>query len=102
MSSDRRQFLRTLSGAAALSVTGSLASFGNTRRIKLAADIGGSGEHDRLQPDWYRRKVKQVQAEMKKQKINALLLLNATNIIYTVGYFHLSTERPLAALIPDS
>jgi Xaa-Pro dipeptidase len=102
MSSDRRQFLRTVSGAAALSVAGSVASFGNTRRIKLAADINGSNEHDRLQPDWYRRKVKQVQAEMKKQKIHAMLLLDAINIIYTIGYFHLSTERPLAALIPDS
>ena len=39
---------------------------------------------------------------MKERKLNALLLLDATNIIYTVGYFHLSTERPLAALIPES
>jgi Xaa-Pro dipeptidase len=39
---------------------------------------------------------------MKERRLNALLLLDATNIIYTVGYFHLSTERPLAALIPES
>jgi len=26
----------------------------------------------------------------------------AVNVIYTTGYFHLSTERPLAALIPKS
>ena len=102
MASDRRQFLRTLSGAAALSVTASVASVGNARRLRLAAAINGNGEHDRLQPDWYRRKIRQVQGEMKRRKINALLLLNATNIIYTLGYFHLSTERPLAALIPDS
>lgn len=102
MAPDRRQFLRTLSGATALGVTGGVASFGNTRRVTLAAAINGNGEHDRLQPDWYRSKVKQVQTEMKKHKIHAMLLLKATNIIYTIGYFHLPTERPLAALIPDS
>ncbi len=39
---------------------------------------------------------------MKERKLNAMLLLDATNIIYTTGYFHLSTERPIAALIPES
>ena len=58
--------------------------------------------HDRLQPDWYRKKIRQVQEEMQKRKLDALVLLKATNVIYTTGYFHLSTERPLAALIPKS
>jgi Xaa-Pro dipeptidase len=58
--------------------------------------------HDRLQPEWYQRKIRQIQQEMKKRKLNALVLLNATDVIYTTGYFHLPTERPLAALIPDS
>jgi Xaa-Pro dipeptidase len=62
---------------------------------------GPSGP-DRLPPEWYQRKIKQIQEEMKKKNLNALLLLSATNIIYTTGYFHLSTERPLAALIPES
>lgn len=101
MAADRRHFLQTLSGMAALSVTAGAVNLGNTRRLKLAATVNGA-EHDRLQPDWYRAKVKQVQGEMKKRKIQALLLLNATNIIYTIGYFHLPTERPLAALIPES
>lgn len=39
---------------------------------------------------------------MAKRKLDALVLLDATNIIYTTGYFHISTERPLAALIPKS
>jgi Xaa-Pro dipeptidase len=39
---------------------------------------------------------------MKERKLNALVLLDATNVIYTTGYFHLHTERPLAALIPES
>ncbi len=102
MGPDRRQFLQTLTGAAALIVAGSASSWGGTRRLKISAAINGMGEHDRLQPDWYRRKVRQVQEEMKQRKMHALVLLDATNIIYTVGYFHLSTERPLAVLIPDS
>lgn len=57
---------------------------------------------DRLPPDWYRRKVGQVQQEMTKRKLDALVLLRAVNVIYTTGYFHLSTERPLAALIPKT
>src|SRR5262252_4211835 len=99
---NRRQFLRTAGGAAALSVTAGVSSFGKTRRLNIAAAMPDVAAHDRLQPDWYRRKIKQVQEEMKKRKLNALLLLNATNVIYTTGYFHLPTERPLAALIPES
>jgi Xaa-Pro dipeptidase len=99
---NRRQFLRTLAGTAALSITADVSSFGRMRRLRLSAAMPDMGTHDRLQPDWYRGKIRQVQGEMKKRKMNALLLLNATNVIYTTGYFHLSTERPLAALIPDS
>src|SRR6476659_1664295 len=101
MVADRRQFLQKLSGMAALSVTAGAVNPVNTRRLKQAAAVH-CVEHDRLQPDWYRAKIKQVQEEMKKRKIQALLLLNATNIIYTLGYFHLPTERPLAAFIPES
>lgn len=99
---NRRQFLHTLAGAAALSVTADISSFGKARKLRMTAAMTSAGEHDRLQPEWYQRKVRQVQDEMKKQKLNALVLLNAENVIYTTGYFHLSTERPLAALIPES
>ena len=68
----------------------------------MATAVPDTGPHDRLQPDWYRRKIAQVQPKMKERKLNAMLLLDATNIIYTTGYFHLSTERPMAALIPES
>src|SRR5947209_904690 len=60
------------------------------------------GAHDRLQPEWYKKKIQQVQQEMAKHKLDALVLVNSTNVIYTTGYFHLSTERPLAVLIPKS
>jgi Xaa-Pro dipeptidase len=99
---NRRQFLRTVAGAAAVSLTANVSSFGRTRRLSISAAVPDSDTHDRLHPEWYRRKIRQVQEEMKKRKLNALLLLNSHNVIYTTGYFHLSTERPLAALIPES
>jgi len=99
---NRRQFLRGVAGAAALSVTSGVTSFGRVKKLRMFAAMPGATGPDRLPPEWYQRKIRQVQEEMKRQKLNALLLLNATNIIYTTGYFHLPTERPLAALIPES
>jgi Xaa-Pro dipeptidase len=99
---NRREFLRTTAGAAALSVTTNLSSFGRARRLQMSTTLPNTGSHDRLPEDWYRRKIRQVQDEIKKRNLNALVLLHATNVIYTTGYFHLSTERPLAALIPQS
>ena len=99
---NRREFMRTLSGVAALSITTDVSQLGRMRFLRMATAMPDTSPHDRLQPDWYRRKVGQVQEKMKERKLNALLLLDATNIIYTVGYFHLSTERPLATLIPVS
>lgn len=98
---NRRHFLRTLAGAAALSITSNVSSFGRVRSLRMTAAMSDAG-HDRLQPEWYQRKIKQVQEQMKKRNLSTLVLLNATNVIYTTGYFHLSTERPLAVLIPAS
>jgi Xaa-Pro dipeptidase len=99
---NRREFMRTLSGAAALGITTDVSRFGRMHFLRMASTVSDTSQHDRLEPDWYRSKVGQVQEKMKERKLNALLLLDATNIIYTVGYFHLSTERPLATLIPES
>ena len=99
---NRREFMRTLSGVAALSITTDMSKLGRTHMLRMSTAMPDPNQHDRLEPEWYRRKVGQVQQKMKERKLNALLLLDATNIIYTVGYFHLSTERPLAALIPES
>jgi Xaa-Pro dipeptidase len=100
----RRNFLRNAASAAALTFTSQLSSFGHTHKLRIAASLAGSGANlpDRLTPDWYRRKIAQVQQEMAKRKLDAMVLLHAVNVIYTTGYFHLSTERPLAALIPKS
>lgn len=99
---ERREFLKTLSGVAAATVTLSVRTFGRARVVSLASTVPGVEGHDRLQPDWYKKKIVQVQSEMARRKLDALVLLDATNIIYTTGYFHISTERPLAALIPKS
>jgi Xaa-Pro dipeptidase len=100
----RRIFLRNAAGAAALTLTSRLSSFGRTHTMRINAAMAAEGTPgiDRLPPEWYRRKVGQVQQEMAKRKLDALVLLKAVNVIYTTGYFHLSTERPLAALIPKS
>ena len=98
----RRRFLQTAAGAAALSIATSARSFGNTRILQVAANFPAPPGPDRLPPAWYQRKIKQVQAKMAERNLNALLLLDAHNVIYTTGYFHLPTERPLAALIPAS
>ncbi len=94
--------MRTLSGATALGVTTDVSKLGRMRWLRMATTMPDTGAHDRLQPEWYRRKIAQLQQKMKERKLNAMLLLDATNIIYTTGYFHLSTERPVAALIPES
>jgi len=98
----RREFLKALSGVAAVTLTSSVQSFGRARALSVRATLAGAEGPDRLPVEWYKKKIAQVQAELEKRKLDALLLLNATNIIYTTGYFHLTTERPLAALIPKS
>jgi Xaa-Pro dipeptidase len=99
---ERRTFLRAAAGAAGLMLTSQLSLLGGTRRLKISTALPCATPPDRLPADWYRRKVGQVQGEMAKRRLDAVVLLRAVNVIYTTGYFHLSTERPLAALIPQS
>jgi len=98
----RRTFLRTAAGAAVLTLTSQMSAFGRTRKLKVFANASTPNLPDRLHPDWYRRKIGQVQEEMARRKLDALVLLSSYNVIYTTGYFHLSTERPLAVLIAKS
>lgn len=98
----RREFLKTLGGTAAVTLTSSVQSFGRTRFLGVSATVPDPEGHDRLPPEWYKKKIRQVQENMAKRKLDALVLLNAQNVIYTTGFFHISTERPLAVLIPKS
>ncbi len=98
----RRDFLRALGAGTVISFTRKTRHFACGRALDLRASVAPLEGHDRLQPEWYKKKIAQIQREMEKRKLDALVLLNAQNVIYTTGYFHISTERPLAALIPKS
>jgi hypothetical protein len=98
----RRSFLRSAASAAALTFTSRLSAFGRTKTLRITAAVPPNNQADRLPPEWYRRKIAQVQEEMARRKLDALVLLNSHNVIYTTGYFHLSTERPLGVLIAKS
>jgi Xaa-Pro dipeptidase len=54
----------------------------------------------KLESDFFQTKLTAIQESMSKQDIDALLLFEPSNIAYTTGFFHLQTERPLAAVIP--
>jgi Xaa-Pro dipeptidase len=99
---ERRHFLKNLGGAAGLTLAASAHSLGRARVLRMQTNVPGAEGPDRLPIEWYKKKVAQVQTELEKRKLDGLLLLNATNIIYTTGYFHISTERPLGALIPKA
>jgi Xaa-Pro dipeptidase len=97
----RREFLSRAGGGAAALVS-SARLFGRAKALHVQMSLPAVGGRDRLQPDWYKNKIRQVQEQMQKHKLDAMLLLDSHNIIYTTGYFHISTERPLAALIPKA
>ena len=54
---NRREFMRTLSGVAALSITTDVSKLGRMRFLRMATAMPDTSPHDRLQPEWYRRKV---------------------------------------------
>ena len=87
----RREFLKTLGGVAAATLAGSTDSFGHARALNLAVALpqGGLGGHDRLEPDWYQKKIVQVQAEMAKRKLEALVLLGAYSMVASQRRFFL-------------
>ena len=49
---------------------------------------------------FYRRKVEQIQARLEAENLGGLLLLDAHNVIYASGFFHIPSERPLGLFIP--
>ena len=57
----RRDFLRTMAGS--VLVTASSRLFGHTHVLRVSA-AAPPPQHDRLEPEWYRRKIAQVQAEL--------------------------------------
>jgi Xaa-Pro dipeptidase len=48
----------------------------------------------------HRNRIEKIQKQLRRKTIDALYLTNSTRILYTTGFAHISTERPLAAVIP--
>src|SRR5438552_3526796 len=71
MNGTRRHFLQITAGAAALSLTASARTVGNTHILQVAANFPAPPGPDRLPVEWYRRKIKQVQAKMVERNLDA-------------------------------
>ncbi len=48
----------------------------------------------------YRKRIEAVRKVLQKRRLDALYLTNATSIFYLTGYSFISTERPVALIIP--
>ncbi len=48
----------------------------------------------------HKSRIEKIQKQLRRQRIDALYLTNSTRILYTTGFAHIPTERPLAAVIP--
>lgn len=53
-----------------------------------------------LAPADYQRRITQIQHTLAAQGCDGLLLLNAANIMWAAGFFHIPNERPLGLYIP--
>jgi Xaa-Pro dipeptidase len=49
---------------------------------------------------FYKRKVEQIQARLEQENLDGLLLLDVYNVVYTSGFLHSPSERPLGFYIP--
>ena len=70
-------------------MSGSNASLGTTLRKAV-----------HLPPDHYRRRVVAVQEQIGAAGRDGLLVLNAPNLMWATGFFHIPNERPLGLYIP--
>ena len=50
----------------------------------------------------YQARISQIQTHLAAQACDGLLLLNAANIMWACGFFHIPNERPLALYIPSA
>ena len=49
----------------------------------------------------HKSRIEKIRDQLKKSRLAALYLTNPTRILYTAGFSHISTERPLALVIPQ-
>ncbi len=48
----------------------------------------------------YKSRIERIRNQLKRSRIDALYLTNPTRILYSTGFAYISTERPLAVVIP--
>src|SRR5436309_13026519 len=49
----------------------------------------------------HKSRFEKIRDQLKKSRCAALYLTNPTRILYATGFSHISTERPLALVIPQ-
>jgi Xaa-Pro dipeptidase len=49
----------------------------------------------------YKERIGKIRGHLKRKRLKALYLTSPTRILYTTGFSHISTERPLALIIPQ-
>jgi Xaa-Pro aminopeptidase len=80
------------------------AKSGTSAKLMLGPVPGEEGppepaKYDRLPLEWNKATVKRFKDELAKRDIQAFLLRDPLDIIYLVGYWHTSTERPQAVFM---
>src|SRR5690242_2919877 len=54
----------------------------------------------KIQQAEYDLRVERVRRELAERKLDALVVFHPIRMAYVSGFFHLSTERPMAIVIP--
>ncbi|HET7404908.1 MAG TPA: Xaa-Pro peptidase family protein [Candidatus Bathyarchaeia archaeon] len=54
----------------------------------------------RISQSEHKGRIEKIRDRMRRSKIDALYLTNPTRILYATGFAHISTERPVALVIP--
>src|SRR5437016_3910290 len=55
----------------------------------------------KISTEEHKNRIAKIQNTLRRNGIDALYLTNSARILYTTGFAHISTERPLAAVIPN-
>jgi Xaa-Pro aminopeptidase len=55
-----------------------------------------------LDADFHRRRLAHIQAALANERLDGLLLLDAHNVTYASGFWHIPSERPIGLYIPVS
>jgi Xaa-Pro dipeptidase len=54
----------------------------------------------RISQSEHKGRIEKVRSQLRRRRIDALYLVNPTRILYTTGFSHIPTERPVALVIP--